>query len=242
MELINEKEKRVLGALSKLGESPISAVARETLFKRTALYHTVDGLVEKGLVTRIVKDKVTFLRGLSVDEFDNWAKRNIASMNSELHTVKSWLESQATEQTSLYTDVRYFEGTEGIKNLYEDTWRNNTEKVIYAITDYTKAYKSMHQYFTKEYFPDRVSRGVSVKSLLPKSSEGVRDKKSEKDLLREMRFIDLFANLGIELNIYGSKVAVVAFDPKNPTGVVIKNETIALAFQKIFEYLWKSTK
>ena len=58
-------------------------------------------------------------------------------------------------------------------------------------------------------------------------------------MLREMKFINLFRDLNIEINIYGDKVSIVAFDEKKPTGVLIKNKKISLAMKEIFEYLWR---
>ena len=59
-------------------------------------------------------------------------------------------------------------------------------------------------------------------------------------MIREMKFVKLFENLGIEINIYASKVSIVTFNEKNPSGVLIKNDLIAKAFKNIFEYLWKN--
>ena len=128
-------------------------------------------------------------------------------------------------------------------SLYHDTWRNNEEKVIYAITDYEKAYATIgNEFLRNDYFLRRVKKGVKVKSLLPDSEIGRKDLKTAKELLRDMRFIDLFDDLGIEINVYDDKLALFAFDEKKPSGVLIKNKTIARAFKHIFEYLWRSAK
>ncbi len=139
--------------------------------------------------------------------------------------------------------MKYFEGHAGVQALYGDTWRDNAGKEILAITDYEQAYAVMgDQFFREEYFKQRVGHGVRVKSLLPDSPIGRADAKHAAELLRDMRFINLFKKLGIEINIYDDKVALVAFDAKKPSGVMIKNQIIARAFRNIFEYLWKTGK
>ena len=55
-------------------------------------------------------------------------------------------------------------------------------------------------------------------------------------------FLPSLSSIIIELNIYGSKVSIVAIDNVKPSEVIIKNEIIANAFKSIFEYLWKSTE
>ena len=53
-----------------------------------------------------------------------------------------------------------------------------------------------------------------------------------------VKFIDIFEDLGIEVNIYDDKVSIVAYDKKLPSGVLIKNAKISEAMRKIFQYLW----
>jgi sugar-specific transcriptional regulator TrmB len=243
MELINSKEKRVLGALYKIGNAPISKIAKETFINRTALYHTVDGLLSKGLVTKINKEGGAYFQPLPLSSYEDWSRRQITSVSSQANELKEWLESQNKQLPTLHSDIRYFEGIEGVENLYSDSWRDNDEKIIYAITDYDKAYDVFNDFMEKEYFPARTRHGVQVKSILSKDAvTGKRDIARSKELLRDMRFVNIFKNLGIEINIYGSKVSIIAFDNIKPSGVIIKNEIIAQAFKSIFEYLWKEAK
>jgi sugar-specific transcriptional regulator TrmB len=243
MELLNSKEKRILGALYKLGDAPISQIAKETLINRTALYHTVEGLLKRGLLTKITKDGGAYFQPLPISAYEDWVKRQMAALSTNANDLKEWLKSQRDQLPTLYSDIRYYEGKEGVESLYADTWRDNKEKVIYAITDYDRVYAALNDFMEKEYFPDRVAEGVRVKSILPRSAlTGKRDVVRAKELLRDMRFIDLFNDLGIEINIYGSKTAIVAFDKTKPSGVIIKNQIIADAFKRIFEYMWKSVK
>ncbi len=243
MELINDKERRTLGALYKMGGASIRDVAKETLINRTALYHTVETLLAKGLITKIAKEGIAYFQPLSLCSYEDWVERQKAALSKETGELKEWLKEQKGEVPTLYSDIRYYEGIEGVKHLYADSWRDNPDKIIYAITDYDKAYAVFNDFMEQEYFPDRVRHGVHVKSLLPKGAmTGKRDRERADELLRDMRSIKLFKDLGIEINIYGSKVSIVAFDNKKPSGVIIKNDIIATAFKNIFEYLWKTTK
>jgi sugar-specific transcriptional regulator TrmB len=242
MEIINPKEKRVLGALYKLGDAPISKIAKETLLNRTALYHTIEGLLSKGLLTKINKEGGAYFQALPFSAYEDWSKRQVLSVSKQTDELKEWLKGKENQSPTLYSDIRYYEGVEGVENLYSDSWRDNSEKIIYAITDYDKAYDVFNNFMEKEYFPDRIKNGVKVKSILPKNTmTGKRDLARSKELLRDMRFINIFKDLGIEVNIYGPKVSIIAFDKVKPSGVIIKNEIIAKAFKAIFEYLWKGS-
>lgn len=237
---LDEKEKRVLRSLYELSDISISKIAKETLINRTTLYPILNKLVAKGLISKLIIEKKLVFRPIPLNELKHWVKIKEKDFKKIAKDLLNWSKSiKSAKGNSLFSDVKYFEGFDAVKNLYADTWRDNKGKIIYAITDYKGAYECMSDFFRKEYFKDRVDYGVKVKSILPESAEGRNDLRDAKKLLREMKFIKIFQDLNIEINIYDDKIAVVAFDKKNPSGVLIKNERIASAFKNIFMYIWK---
>ncbi len=240
--LLSEKEFIVFSALKSLGRSLVSEIAKETLFNRTALYHTLSILVEKGLVSELKIERVSYFDALSLAEYKQWRIRKDKQLYTAFSEIKSVVTTKAKAGHTLRSKIKYYEGSEAVKRLYAETWRNNPQKNILAITDYKAAYESLGNFFDREYFPDRVRHGVKVLSLLPKDEYGVRDLVREKELLREMRFTNIFKRLGIELNIFGGSVALFSFDKKGPTGILIENELIAEAFAKMFMFIWERSK
>jgi sugar-specific transcriptional regulator TrmB len=241
MNLVNEKERRVFAALQKLQTATVQELATETLINRTALYHTLDLLKKKGLVTEVKRNYTTVFQALSPIDFDIWSKTKLLALQKELNEIKTTIVKQQPSKPNLYSQIRYYEGVNAVKNLYYNTLRDNDEKEILAITDYSKAYGTLNDFFEEEYFPDRVQKGINVKSLLSKSPLGKRDVARQKELLREMRFNDVFKDFGIEINIVHNKVIIVAFDEQKPMGIMIKNPTISEAFRRIFSFIWEKS-
>jgi len=240
-EYLNANEKKVMSGLYQLGQSAVGTLAKQTLINRTSLYPILDKLMHKGLVSKLEAEGRVLFQPLSAEEIKDWAKRKKAAAAAAADNLIKWSEAQAkTAGNPLLSEIKYFEGLEGVKTLYADTWRNNQDKMIYALTDYKSAYENMRTFFRGEYFPARVKHEVKVKNLIPESAAGRSDLKEAKQMLREMRFIKMFEDLGIEINIYDNKVALVSFDKKTPAGLIIKNAKIAQAFKNIFSYLWQS--
>lgn len=239
-QILNEKEKLIFASLVQFGASTVVQIAKDTNLNRSALYHTLSLLKEKGIVFEIKKNGTTLFQTLSKAEFIAWMERK--KKDIEKNTVD--LVSLYKKETPpiLHSGVKYFEGFDAVKKLYGETWRENREKQILAITDYKKAYETMNDFFEQEYFPFRVSAGVNVKSLLSMDAYGKRDSKRQKELLREMRFLDVFKELGIELNVFDDKTMIVAFDKKKPMGLMLKNKLISDAFRRIFDILWKQAR
>ncbi len=240
--LLSEKELLVFGSLQRLGRSLVSETAQETLLNRTALYHTLSLLIDKGLINELKIERVSYYEPISLGEYAIWKRRKVEALNNDLLDIERAIASNTNEHQTLRSKFKYYEGFEALKNLYAETWRSNQKKEILAITDYQKAYETLNDFFENEYFPDRVKRKIKVLSLLPKDKFGVRDLKREKELLREMRFSDLFKDLGIEINIFDNSVALFAFDKKKPTGILIENMLIARTFEKMFRFIWEKSK
>jgi sugar-specific transcriptional regulator TrmB len=243
MNLISIKEKRILDGLYTLENASVGELAKDAQINRTTLYPILEDLLKRGLITKSNIEGRASYQPISVADFHLWLKNEERKGKKEIDNYKKWIGNKKYRSgPALLSDFRYYEGEEGVKNLYADTWRNNKGKIIYAITDYHGAYDTLGDFFIHDYFPQRIRHEVKVKNLIPESPEGKRDLKHAKKLLREVRFLEIFEDLDIEINIYDNKVAIAAFDKKLPSGVLIKNQKIAEAMKKIFNHLWKITK
>lgn len=239
--IFTKKEQSILKALLHLGQATISQIGKYTQINRTSIYPIIQKLEEKGIVSAVTNEGVTVYQSLSKPALLAWAKRKEAEYTKEISVFSDWVETQ-DEVPSLATEVKHVTGFDGVKALYDHSWRNNEDKQILAITDYKQAYDVMGDFFRKDYFHKRVEKGISVQSILPESKIGRKDKAQAKALKRDMRFLPLFEELGIELNIYDDNVSIVAFDAERPSGVIITNSIIAKAFKEIFTVLWKHGK
>ena len=189
---LNEKEKRIIQSLYEQGNQPvsISRISKETLINRTTLYPMIEKLADKGLISKFIFEGKTVFQVISIEDLEELILRKEKEFKKNSDNILSWAKTiKSTKNNSLLSNIKYFEGFDGVKNLYSDTWRENKEKMIYAITDYKGAYECMKNFFRDDYFKTRVKHGVKVKNLLPESEEGKRDLKEAKDLLREMKFI-----------------------------------------------------
>lgn len=241
LELLNEKERRVLESLFKLGQTTVQFIAKDTLINRTALYHTLSSLIKKGVITKIEKDKISYFEAISVEQYEAWAKSKIEYLKEGVSSdILNFSSIKSDKKMSLYADVKYYEGKEAIKSLYSDTLYNNKEKMLYAITDYDKGYGTLEgKWLEEEYLPERVKRGIRVRNIVPNTELARKYTDTAEKLLRDISFVNFFNDLGVEISLYDNKMAIVAFDEKHPLGVIIKNDIIAKAFKEILRYIWE---
>lgn len=243
--LLTTKEKTVLEALYKLEDRSVSLIAQETLINRTSLYPILEKLSSKGIVTKSELEDRTIYDPIEKDQFIEWLRSKENEVKKDTQSIQEWFSGVDSSNSSpaLYSKIKYFEGFDGVKNLYSDSWRENKGKQIYAITDVKAAVATMGEFFRNDYMPERVKRGVRVKDIMTQSEDARVEQQNTSKYLREVKLAkDLFKDLEIELNIYDDKVAIVAYDSVKPSGVLIKNQRIANAMKNIFEYLWNKTK
>jgi sugar-specific transcriptional regulator TrmB len=240
--LLNTKEQQVLACLYRQKNCAVSRLAKETVINRTSLYPILENLSKKGLTSASVQNGVTIYEPIEVGLFKEWLKKKKEEAANQTSRLEAWLDQVQTSKQapSLVSKIKYFEGFDGVKAMYADTWRNNKNKMIYAITDVRAAVSTMGKFFYKEYMPARMAHGVKVKDIVTENKEGLHEVAVTKQYLREAKLAKgLFENLNVEINIYDNKLAITAYDKQKPCAVIIENETIAGAMKNIFEYLWK---
>ncbi len=243
-ELLTPKEQRTLSCLYKLSQAPVSTLAKEANINRTSLYPILGKLIQKGLVSAFTQEGTTLYAPLDADSFRDWLKNKKKEVEKETAELETWIKTATSNTTSpsLISKIKYFEGVDGLKNMYADSWRNNESKQIYAITDVQAAIETADDFFRHEYMPARIAHGVHVKDIMTESPEAEHEIKRNKEQLRDIRMAkDLFKDLGVEINIYDNKTMIAAYDKEKPAGVIIENQKIASAMKNLFEYLWEMT-
>ena len=119
---LNEKEAGALLSLIRLGKATATAISRDSGITRTHIYDLVASLVEKGLVRELEE------RGIKTYETIDHAGllAYITRRQKELAHLEKEAVSAASEFNALErgrqqkTKVRFFDGVEGVKNIYEE--------------------------------------------------------------------------------------------------------------------------
>jgi hypothetical protein len=131
----------------------------------------------------------------------------------------------------------FFEGEEGIKEVYQDTLRYPDGELLAWVTD--KAYPVLSKkYLEEEYLPKRVQKKISVRAVVPDTPEmrqyAGRDAKSlrQTKIAKAQNF-----SVEVEINLYGGrKIAVMAFEEK--MGLIIESQKLFKTLKSIFELSW----
>ena len=228
---LSEQETRVYLAALELGEATVQDLARKSGVKRTSIYNFIDKLKKQGYLAMTKRKKRVLYAAAHPKQLVELEKQRLA-----------WLEGVLPELTAIYNKtpkkpkVTFYEGSEGIKEVYADTLREQRPIVAWSDWDYMES--TLGSDFCKRYPEERAKRHIPF-STISRDSQTSRAvmAKNEKEL-RKMKFIKSEEELKTEINIYGDKVAMMSFRSNPPFAVLIENHDIAETLRTAWQELW----
>ena len=219
-------------AALELGEANMQELSRKSCVKRTSIYNFIDELKGRGFLVETLKKKHKVYSAVEPQQLIEIEKTRLAELERvmpELLAVQNKSKSKPR--------VRFYEGVEGIKDVYADTLKDKKE--ILAFEDLEHMSIGLPKSFYDWYPQERARSGISFKSILRDSPEARRLTKSNIKLLRESKLLPS-ADWKTEINIYGDKVALMSMRAKIPFCVLIEDHDIAETLRTAWKELWKN--
>lgn len=230
---LDYKEDEVYLALLQLGASKATEIARKAGIKRTTVYDVLASLKIKGLVSEIMKNRKRIFTAEDPAKLDKLIDEKKIALAEIMPILKSMHNTSGTK-----TKVRYYEGVEGLKDIYRDTL--NYKGLLLAFVS-ENIIKHLGKDFADEYKEKRKKAQIEVKMIGPNAKEIKEELKTAAKDSRTARLVpqNKFP-FSIEMNIYGSKTAFMSF--KEEMGVIIESTAIAENMKLLFELAWKGAE
>lgn len=231
---LDEAEIKVYLACLELGETNISRIAKKSGIKRTTTYLVMDALREKGLASTVKKKNKTYFYAEDPRKIKEQMEENLKDVElaiPELLAMANFIDKKP--------NIRYFEGKNGIKDLFKDILKYPDSEVLEW---YSEAYVTdfEEEFFTDYFTPKRISKKIWVRAILP-DNEIIRKLavNNEKQLRRTKLLNPEKYRIKIEINLYGpNKVSIISF--KEEMGLIIASQKIYESLKNIFEIMWSA--
>jgi sugar-specific transcriptional regulator TrmB len=228
----DDKEADVYLALLELGEANIEQIAKKSGIKRTTVYHVIDSLKEKGYIEMSKVGKKTLYYALSpkkIGEVLEDKKRLFEKIMPGLLSITNDIEKKPK--------IRYFEGKEGIREIYKDTLKYHGQEMLVWTTE------DILEYFDVDWLWDyyvvrRVENKIWQRTIAPDVEYAKELRGLDEKHLREMRFCDKDKfSMYVDITLYGGRfVGIMSF--KDGLGLIIESEGIYKTLKSIFEMNW----
>ena len=230
----SENEIKVYLAALECGVSSAQNIAKVAEVKRTTAYSVLAYLINRGILGKTkIKDKIRFVPEppqrllLLIKEMEEGIKDSLP----ELEAIYN--------KNEVKPKVTFYEGIEGIKNVFEDTLREKPSEILMWLTD--DYFKDLRQY-SSDYIKERVKLNMHAKRIAPQGSIWQRrNKVNDKQELSETLIVPKeMLNIEIEVNVYNNKLAFMNFAEK--MAIIIESKPIADAMRQAYELSWKGAQ
>lgn len=234
-----ENEAIVYIALLELGQGTVAQIAQRAGINRTTGYSLLNVLVKRGLVMVSGKKPRQTYVAESPDKLTEYLEGRTEEMKEHLQTAQTLVPQLRTvHNVEGRPKVRFYEGTRGLKEVYEDTLTSHETIRAYATVD--DMHRALPDYFPK-YYERRAKAGVAIRAIIPATKIGQERADRDKQEARESVLIPAEAYyFSPEINIYDDKIMIASWREK--LGIIIESAEIAEAMKKIFELSWPEAK
>ena len=231
---LTDTEIKIYLALLGLGATPAGRIVEQTGVYRKNLYDALNKLIEKGLVTYVVENKIRFFQPKSPDNLITYLEEQKARVDEKKAEIESLLPELKSKFASLTPEIEseIYRGTEGIKTILKECL--NCKEVLFIGA--TGDVESRLPYFWPHYNKKREKLKCKWRLLLVYES---RNRPITKSRYYEYKILPkILSGLNV-IYIYGDSVANVLWLEK-PVAFVIKHKSLSQNYKTYFEYLWKS--
>ena len=231
-------EAKVYIALLDLGTALAGEITKKSGVNRTNVYDALDKLIEKGLVSFVIKanrkyfeatspDRIIEFLGEKEDELKN-KKKMINSIMPEIE-LKRKLGREPQEAT-------IYKGKKGMKSVAEDILRTGKELLVFrAEGNFMEKFK----HYAIKWHEKRRKLKIPIRIIY---NERIRKNKLKiKSPLLKMKFNSTMDETPATTWIYGDKIAIIVWS-EQPICTLIRSRDVAKSYKQFFEVLWKSSR
>lgn len=230
-------EARIYVALTKLGESTVGPISKESGVAYSKIYDVLSRLMDKGLASVIVKEKTKYFHPSSpkrLYDYIETQKKTLEKSKSALDSIMPKLENlNTTEQES----VRLFYGFNGIMAAYEImlSQTKQDEEVLYFYQNDPSYAPLVERFYTQRpQFFELLKLTFNEKNVVWKgiySGKGI-EPKGNFMVLKQIS-IPLPGNFDMSEN----HVVITTWSEK-PKAVLIQSKEMAQNLRHYFNILW----
>ncbi len=230
---LTETEIKIYFSLLSLGTTSAGRIVEQTGIYRKNLYDALNKLIEKGLVSYTIENKIKYFQPKAPENLLRYLEDKKNKITEKENELKKELPELKQKFASLIPEIEseIYRGTEGIKTILKECLNYKEILMIGATGDV----ENRLPYFWPQYNKKREKLKCKWKLLLVHEA---KYKSITKSKYYEYKVLPkILSGLNV-IYIYGEHVANVLWLEK-PLAFVIKHKTLADNYRKYFNYLWK---
>lgn len=235
-------EAKVYLALLKLGQTTSGPIIEESGIANSIIYRILDKLIEKGLVSYVVKEKTKHFQAADpkrILDYIEERKDKLDQSKERLAKILPSLIGMAHGEEG--TTIRVFEGFKGVVTAFEQYYSRLKKGEGYCqLGGFPYQEEKWHLYWQKDHLK-RGKLGIWCKLLFNKDTARsiLENRNSFKGC--DARYMPTGIQTPAWVMVY-KDVSIIFLQSKNPVAVEIISKEIADTFMAYFEDYWVKTE
>ena len=227
---MNQLQAQVYVAALELGEATMQALARKSAVNRSTIYTFIDELKERGYILETRKNKRKVYSAIHPERLVEMQKSRVTELQNAVPELLAIYNKSGAKPR-----VTFYEGLQGVEDVYSDMLREKKEIVAYEDLEDLKGELPKRIF---EWFPaERAKKDILIKTISRDVPFAREFAKRNRGLLRETKFITA-PKFKTDINIYGDKVALIDLQGSSQFAVLIENHNLAETMRTVWQQLW----
>ena len=235
---LNKSEIKIYLALLELGSTPAGPLIKKVAMHRAAVYNILELLIDKGLVSYVVKANRKYFEAQDPDrllDYINSKKQELDEKEEKLKKIIPELQlkrkiSKEEQEGTIY------KGKKGLRSIFEDILK---EKKPWFVFGATGKFKEIFNAYFIHFHERRARLKINLKVIF---NEKVRKEKREGELkLCEIKYLPESYITPSTTYIYGNKIAIILWS-EEPLVFLMKSKQVADSYKIFFDILWKNAE
>lgn len=237
---LSDKESPTYIALLDLGTCTVSEISKKTGINRSTSYVLLESLAKKGLVSTTDRKSSRFYTPVPPERFIYLCEEKLKQSQELLGLARQIVPELKSMHHGVGNKpkIRFLEGEEGLKSLYEDTL--TSKETIRAFASIDDMHTVLPGYFP-DYYHRRAVKGINIRAILPDSPAARERIERNAEEARDACLVPP-ARYGFtpEINIYDNKVVFMSL--REQFGLIIESAELSDALKKAFDLAWEEAK
>jgi HTH-type transcriptional regulator, sugar sensing transcriptional regulator len=236
---LTDSEIKVYFALLELGTTTKGPIVHKSGVASSKIYELLDKLIEKGLVSYVIKANTKYFEAASPKRILDYLKEKELQLKERTKDIEKVLPELLLKQKMVEKkqEVNVYEGLKGIKTVREKSFDDLKKGDEFYLLGASASSNNMLRDYWMHYHKKRSKLGIGVKMLM--NHDAPQNDLDERNVLSHtsVKYMptDISTPSWIEI-IKDRTVIGVASD--NPVAVEIKNKEVADSFKSYFDSLW----
>ncbi len=234
----NKNEAKVYISLIRFREADAHRLIQDTKFHKNIVYDNLEKLIDKGLVTYIIKEGRKIFKIASPNmlvEFFNEKEKKIQEDKTKAKRLADEI-NKLSKETKEKQEATIYRGIKGIKSFYKESLEGGDYVVFGAPKE---SVTMMGETFWKNHNLKRIEKKIKVRMIFNPSIRSYG--KTIKNKVTLVKYFDKDFEPLTETHIQGDTVGVIVWT-NEPVLFLIKDSNVAKSYLNFFEDMWKRAK